>query len=66
MLRLPPFRDILDGMIRDEACFPPDIFDAARLRGLFDEHMSGRHSHMRMLLCLMTFGRWFSKFGPGR
>jgi len=65
VLRTPAMRRALDHTLRDPAAISPDIFDVDRVAALVREHMSGRRQHMRMLLCLLTFGRWFRKYGPG-
>ena len=65
MLRTPMFRALLEQTFFDVECFPPEVFDAARLRELVDHHMTRRRHYMRMLLCLLSFGRWFKRFGPG-
>jgi asparagine synthetase B (glutamine-hydrolysing) len=65
LLRCAPLRDILKATLSDEKCFEPSVFDAERLREVYEQHMSGKKQHTRMLLCLLTFGRWFSKYGPG-
>ena len=64
VLRTPAFRSILGQTLCDPRAFDPSLFDAARLRQLLDEHSSRRRHHMRMLLCLLTFGRWFRQHGP--
>jgi asparagine synthase (glutamine-hydrolysing) len=64
LLRGPRMRTILQQTLWDEACLPPAVFDIDRLKELFEEHMSRRRHHMRMLLCLLSFGRWFKKHGP--
>jgi asparagine synthase (glutamine-hydrolysing) len=66
MLRGARLRTILQQTLWDEACLPPAVFDIDRLKELFEEHMSRRRHHMRMLLCLLSFGRWFRKYGPAQ
>ncbi len=65
LLRTPPFREMLNAMLNDEEAIPPDLFDLGRLRQLVAEHMSHRRRHVRALMCLITFGHWFKRFGPG-
>jgi hypothetical protein len=64
LLRGARMRTMLQQTLWDEACLPPSVFDIDRLKQLFDEHMTHRYHHMRMLLCLLSFGRWFRKYGP--
>jgi len=64
VLRMPPLRDMLEDTLFDEACFHPDLFDVDRLRQVRAEHMTRKQGYMRMLLCLLTFGRWFREHGP--
>jgi hypothetical protein len=64
VMRGPQFRAILERTFNDPECFEPSLFDIGRLREVFDEHMSHRRHYKNMLLCLLTFGRWFKKHGP--
>jgi len=63
-LRAGGLRSILEATLADGEAIEPSLFDVGRVRQIIAEHMSrGRH-HMRMLLCLLTFGRWFKLYGP--
>ena len=64
VLRTEPLRSVLEETIADAACFPPEVFDSDRLRRILRDHLSGRRHYMRTLLCLLTFGRWFRRYGP--
>lgn len=64
LLREPPLRLVLEETLTDEGCFPPDIFDGDALKRLMREHVSGRGNRTRLLLCLLTFGTWFRRYGP--
>jgi asparagine synthase (glutamine-hydrolysing) len=57
-------RSILGATLTDEEAIEPSIFDTERVRQIVEEHMSRKRHHMRMLLCLLTFGRWFKLHGP--
>jgi hypothetical protein len=64
LLRMDPLRSILDATLSDPECIPPDIFDTDRVQQLIDLHMTRKGRFMRPLLCLLSFGRWFRKYGP--
>ena len=58
------FRRILEETVEDPECLAPDIFDVKRIEEILEEHASGRRMHTTLLFLLLTFGRWFKKFGP--
>jgi len=64
LLRTPPMRRILKQTLLDQEALEPSIFNTDRVRAMLEEHMSRRRDHMRMLLCLLTFGQWFKRYGP--
>jgi len=64
LLRTPPLRDVLERTLADDRALPPELFDTERIGRLLREHMAGRWNHMRTLLLLLTFGRWFRSYGP--
>lgn len=64
LLRTPGFREVLDDTVSDPACLPADVFDRHRLLRLIREHVTGHRRHVRALLSLITFGRWFREYGP--
>ncbi len=64
LLRISPLRDMLRATLTDVACLPEELFDHDRLRTLLDEHVSRRRDHRALLLCLLTFGRWFRTYQP--
>jgi len=64
LLRTPAMRRILDSTLGNPDAIVPDIFNLEHVKTLLREHMSRRKDHMRMLLCLLTFGRWFKEHGP--
>lgn len=58
------FRRILEETVEDPECLDPDIFDVKRIGEMLEEHASGRRTHTALLFLLLTFGRWFKKYGP--
>jgi asparagine synthase (glutamine-hydrolysing) len=64
LLRTPPLRDVLESTLADDRALPTELFDRAQVDRLQREHLSGRWNHMRTLLLLLTFGRWFRTHGP--
>ena len=66
VLRTSRLRNVLEATVHDPAAIEPSVFDTARVEELLRQHMSRERHHMRMLLCLLTFGRWFARFGPSR
>ncbi|MCP5113083.1 MAG: hypothetical protein GY953_19820, partial [bacterium] len=49
--------------IRDKRCLDPEIFDIGALEAHLEEHLRGRDLN-ELLLSLLTFGRWYKKYGP--
>jgi asparagine synthetase B (glutamine-hydrolysing) len=65
LLRTPAFSDIVRRTLLDPDCLSPALFDTDRLKRVFAEHVSRWRRHTHLLFCLLTFGRWFRKYGPG-
>ena len=64
LLRIPPMRHILETVLQDPRAIEPSLFDTDRVGVMVREHMSRKRDHMRMLLCLLTFGHWSKRYGP--
>jgi hypothetical protein len=65
LIRAPEFRAVLENTLSDRECLEPSVFDSQRLIKVLGEHMRRRHHYTALLLCLLTFGRWFKQHGPG-
>lgn len=55
----------IETTIGDAGCLPPEIFDLKNIKNIYDRHMSGQGAFPTTLTALTTFGRWYSKYGPG-
>jgi asparagine synthase (glutamine-hydrolysing) len=55
---------ILD-TIKDTNCLVPEIFDLESIKDIYNRNMSGQGDFSLTLTALTTFGRWYSKYGPG-
>lgn len=61
----PKLRTLIDKTLSDAAALPPHIFDQAKVRALFDDHLSGKGNHRSLLFTLLTFGLWNKRYGDG-
>ena len=57
-------RKLIEATIVDPEAIDPDIFDIARIKSAFADHLTGRQNHTDFLLLLATFGGWHRKYGP--
>ncbi|MHB8084680.1 MAG: asparagine synthetase B family protein [Dehalococcoidia bacterium] len=58
-------KDYIGTTIKDAKCLPPEIFDLESIKDIYNRHMSGQGEFATALTALTTFGRWYSKYGPG-
>ncbi|MCP4266436.1 MAG: hypothetical protein GY777_12830 [Candidatus Brocadiaceae bacterium] len=49
--------------IHDEKCIDPELFNIKSIDDIFESHLMGS-SFNDLLLSLLTFGRWYKKYGP--
>lgn len=56
--------NLLSETISNPRCLNPDIFDQTGARLLLEQHMSGQIDFSDTLTSLLTFGRWYNKYGP--
>jgi hypothetical protein len=49
--------------IQDSACLNPNIFNIQRIREIYKEYLNGNDAHIGFLFLLLTFGKWYRKYG---
>ena len=64
LLRAGALHHILESTLTDQESFPDELFDRSYLRRLYVEHKARQKDHRWLLLCLLTFGTWFRRYGP--
>ena len=50
--------------IQDEKCLNPSIFNIEEIEEMFKKHLNNKGDYAEFLLLLLTFGRWYKKYGP--
>ncbi|MCG3179039.1 MAG: hypothetical protein BIFFINMI_01370 [Phycisphaerae bacterium] len=64
--RRPALAAMLAETLGDPACIEPSIFDTDQVADALRQQQSGSRGKTALLMTLLTFGRWFRRFGPGR
>ncbi len=57
-------RQIIYKTIRDEECIDPDLFDIDSIEMILNRHLSGEKDSVDLLFLLVTYGRWYKRYGP--
>jgi len=60
-----PLRPLAEEMFSESRLKRDGFFDPGIVRGLFDDHMSGRVDQRKLLWTLMSFQLWHDKWGKG-
>lgn len=55
---------LMSEIICDEKCLNPSIFDIAGIKEMFYRHIHHEEDNTDFLLLLLTFGRWYKRYGP--
>lgn len=50
--------------IHDKESIDPKIFDVKKIEIIFEKHLMGEKDFVDQLFLLLTFGRWYKKYGP--
>jgi asparagine synthase (glutamine-hydrolysing) len=57
-------KKLIQETIEDPKCLDPLYFDIKRIKQMFKEHLSGNENYTEILFLLLTFGKWYEKYGP--
>jgi len=57
-------KKLISDTLRDPECLHPNIFDIQRVEEMFKEHLNGEDEYTEFLFLLLTFGKWYKKYGP--
>ena len=60
----PTIRSVIEETIGDETSLDPKIFNINRIKEIFRLHVEERENYAGFLILLLTFGRWYKKYGP--
>jgi asparagine synthase (glutamine-hydrolysing) len=55
---------LIEETLRDPECIDPDLFDAKTAYSILQKHIDREADHTDLLCSLLTFGRWYKKYGP--
>lgn len=58
-------KKLMGDVLRDSECLDPCIFNIQRVEEMFKEHLNGKDKYTIFLYLLLTFGKWYKKYGPG-
>jgi asparagine synthase (glutamine-hydrolysing) len=53
----------INDTIHDPTCLNPDIFNIQRIREIYKEYLNGNDAYIGFLFLLLTFGKWYRKYG---
>ncbi len=56
-------RDLIWSTINDTECLNPEIFNIEEIRNIFYRHIKNKDNSYILLYLLLTFGRWYKKYG---
>ena len=59
----PAMAHLIWATMHDHECVDPDIFNVSCLESAFERHMNRDADHAALLFLLVTFGRWFKRYG---
>jgi len=57
-------KKLINDTIMDPECIDPKIFNTQRIKEMFEEHLNRKNNCEDFLFLLLTFGRWYKKYGP--
>jgi asparagine synthase (glutamine-hydrolysing) len=57
-------KNIIGETIHDEKCLDPSIFNIQKIEEMFNKHLTNKEDYAEFLLLLLTFGRWYKRYGP--
>ena len=57
-------RKMVNATLRDSECIDPAIFNIERVQEMFEEYLDGDDDNVGFIFLLLTFGRWYKKYGP--
>jgi hypothetical protein len=59
-----PLNGLISEALHDPECIDPDLFNVKAIDSLFKRHMGREESSSDLLYLLLTFWRWYKKYGP--
>lgn len=56
-------RRLIQDTIENQECLDPLFFNIQKINEMYKEHLSGKKNYAEILFLLLTFGRWYKKYG---